>query len=442
MTNQTQVGDDAPGTTWMYDVWVYPKNAVVGNPFKNVFDQQPYELGTANQYVDFKITADFPRLPGDPNIGAETWGLPNGYMITDELDDAYTLVNSATSVDFAKYDAPVVTITTGTPVVLGMPGAACIQPSDSGWDQPSNGYILVEGDDNEFAITLCPGGLKALQAAAGTADARVTVDFTVKVANDVSGLITNVAKVYPNLSDMGTAGTDNDRGLPTDAEGSGSTPDTLWGEIDITKKGQAGDSTYLDGAEFQLFNNYDDAKAATTGQNVRGATFESGKGSLSDGQVLITGLRASDHIDGVSGVPAGTVVVDDQVKSCEPTPGYIVYWLTETKAPTGYELLANPIPVVLTVVDDGDGNVTSTLSEVALNADGTLKWTELGEEEAGAACSYQVTTGFDSITNVQKNAGFKLPLTGGMGTIWLMIAGGALLAVVLVVARRRRAEEA
>jgi LPXTG-motif cell wall-anchored protein len=52
------------------------------------------------------------------------------------------------------------------------------------------------------------------------------------------------------------------------------------------------------------------------------------------------------------------------------------------------------------------------------------------------------TDNFTSITNVEKNAGFTLPLTGGSGTAALTIGGIAILAAVLVVARRRRAYEA
>ena len=106
-----------------------------------------------------------------------------------------------------------------------------------------------------------------------------------------------------------------------------------------------------------------------------------------------------------------------------------MYWISETVAPGGYELLAEPIPVVVAV----DAAGVSTVTQVSVDANGKPVLDEADFAEASV-----LTT----IVNVEKNAGFVLPLTGGMGTAILAIAGVALLAVVLIVARRRRSADA
>lgn len=93
------------------------------------------------------------------------------------------------------------------------------------------------------------------------------------------------------------------------------------------------------------------------------------------------------------------------------------YYLTETKAPDGYNKLGSPVKITITdtdpngIVDDGTGG--------ADGADGYVEQT------------------------VENSDGFQLPTTGGIGTI-LFTAGGVLLmglgviVLVFVILRRRR----
>ena len=75
----------------------------------------------------------------------------------------------------------------------------------------------------------------------------------------------------------------------------------------------------------------------------------------------------------------------------------------ETKAPSGYELLAQPVETTVTSNDPSVVTVT--------------------------------------IDNVPHNAGFQLPLTGGVGT-WALTAGGILVlagaGLFMVTGRRKR----
>lgn len=81
------------------------------------------------------------------------------------------------------------------------------------------------------------------------------------------------------------------------------------------------------------------------------------------------------------------------------------YYLHETAAPNGYNKLVGPVTIVIGT--DGKINVNST----------------------------EVTT-----VEVENNAGSKLPMTGGIGTTIIYVAGGAVIlgALVLLIIRRRR----
>lgn len=88
------------------------------------------------------------------------------------------------------------------------------------------------------------------------------------------------------------------------------------------------------------------------------------------------------------------------------------YYLTETKAPDGYNKLAAPIKVTI----DSDGNVKKDDDTSALD---------------------------DKTVKVENKSGTELPSTGGMGTTIFYVLGSVLVlaAVVLLVTRRRMRRE-
>ena len=159
-----------------------------------------------------------------------------------------------------------------------------------------------------------------------------------------------------------------------------------------TKKGDA--ETPLAGAEFKLYKTVggktyyviaDSDKKVTgwTETKTEGTTFTSPE----DGRFSITGLDA------------GT------------------YYLEEIKAPAGYNLLKDPIKVVITATVDSGTNVgTATVT--------------YGETSTGEV-------------RIENNTGTELPSTGGMGTTIFYVLGGVLMAgafVLLVVRKRMRTE--
>ena len=93
------------------------------------------------------------------------------------------------------------------------------------------------------------------------------------------------------------------------------------------------------------------------------------------------------------------------------------YYLEEIKAPAGYNLLKDPIKVVITATVDSGTNVgTATVT--------------YGETSTGEV-------------KIENNTGTELPSTGGMGTTIFYVLGGVLMAgafVLLVVRKRMRAE--
>lgn len=106
------------------------------------------------------------------------------------------------------------------------------------------------------------------------------------------------------------------------------------------------------------------------------------------------------------------------------------YYLKETKAPDGYNLLSAEVTVVITATTANgqtwtDGDATKALTNLAVTADGT----------AGTG---DTSTGIAGIT-VANNKGSTLPETGGMGTTLFYVIGGilAVAAIVLLVTKKR-----
>ncbi|WP_158600566.1 SpaH/EbpB family LPXTG-anchored major pilin [Tessaracoccus antarcticus] len=243
----------------------------------------------------------------------------------------------------------------------------------------ASGVVLAPADydvttaDNTLTVTFTPAGLLKL-ASAWRVDpaARVKVLVTTKVLE--AGEITNAATIYPNIRSFGRT----------------TTPVlTKWGTIVLEKANAKNTDAKLQGAEFQVFLTEEAAKAKTASAaiSINGVSTFTSTGV--DGRVVIEGLRYSGWADGK--------------EVTTPEDGYRTYWISEIKAPVGFELLTQPIEVVV-------DNVSTTV----------------------------VTK---QVLNVPKNAGFQLPLTGASGATTLIMGAGLLLLVLgttaVVVSRRK-----
>lgn len=295
---------------------------------------------TVNDAADIKLgdTVDFTITADIPNDA-----VIDGYKITDALDTKLGYVSTA------------VTLTNGTPLTLTT-------------------HYTVNHDvaTNTVTVEFTAAG-RTLLAANNT----TTVQVVVSAAVNAVGEISNTALVFPNQ--------DSFDWVPGQPGGPTTTPPivTKWGSMTLQKNDQS--SNALAGASFSVYATEADALAGTNPITLGGATVFTVDPS---GQLTISGLRYSDWANGAAVSPGD--------------PNYRNYYLVETKAPNGYELLAKPVPFTIT-------------------ADTTVAGVDL------------------TVVNVPSNGGFKLPLTGGTGTTILYAAGVLVLAgATLLFVRSRR----
>ena len=257
---------------------------------------------------------------------------------------------------------------------------------------PRDGNYVVSTEGSTLTITFA--NLK--QVTSVTKDSKIVVMYTAELTTEaVIGLEGNENKVYLEFSNN------------PNADGSGDTGNTpedkvivFTYELDVTKVDGETKTHTLQGAEFKLLNK--DKQEAVFDQNgfvkwdTEGTTFTSGE----DGKFVIKGLDA------------GT------------------YYLKETKAPVGYNLLENPVKLVITANTVNNqawgGTPSAALTALTISVDD-------GTAEAG-----NLTDGIVNVT-VENNKGATLPSTGGMGTTLFYVAGFAMMitaAGAFVVKRR------
>lgn len=350
---------------WITDVHVYPKNALIGS--KDVEDKDSIKLGDAVVWT----------IKGAVQAPASGQSI-TGYAIADKLDGKLT---------YSAAKPAVATIT---------------QPAGAGQLVAGTDYTVKHfPDTNTVAAILTKSGLDKLTAAKKSNPA-TQVQLVVPTTVNAVGAIENTGLIFPNGEGVDQAfGTDptdpTDPTLPPCVENCYETPGaiTKWGNIDFTKVNNDKPATGLAGAEFQVYA-VDPASPGATALTLDVAgTPTSTFVSKADGKVSIPGLRYSNWANGAA-------IADDHAD-------FQPYWIVETKAPEGYELLAKPIKV--------------KVNESVVVMD-------------GAASGDLV-----NVVNVKKNAGFTLPLTGSSGTL-MLTAGGVLLLVIggaLAIRRKKNA---
>ena len=240
---------------------------------------------------------------------------------------------------------------------------------------------------------------------------KIVVEYTAKLLSTaVIGKPGNKNEVYLEYSNNPNH---TGEGTPT-----GNTPKdevlVFTYELDVTKvDGQKTDKK-LANAEFVLLNS-DRSKAA----------------KVTDGKFV-----------GWADVPAagedGTITYPAETMLTSGTDGKFViagldagsYYLRETKAPAGYNLLKNDISVTITAtLDKSENNPALTELKLSVKDDKT--------DAAAAESNGSVDTGIVA-TNVMNNSGAQLPETGGMGTTLFYVLGGilVLVAIILLVTRK------
>lgn len=242
-----------------------------------------------------------------------------------------------------------------------------------------------------------------------TANKYIIVEYTATLNKDAEiGLPGNPNKVYLEFSNNPNSGGEGD---------TGKTPEdkviVFTYELDATKVDGADADTKLEDAEFKLYDeNGKYVIVDADGKVIGWADNEAGGSTLKSDE---NGLFK------VSGLDDGT------------------YWLKETKAPDGYNLITDPIKIEIkaTTVNDQD-------------------WTAMeGPADALTALEIKVTVGSTTTsgngdtesgiveTDIKNNKGAELPETGGMGTTIFYVLGAILVlgAGGLLIARRRTDSE-
>ncbi|CAN7170299.1 SpaH/EbpB family LPXTG-anchored major pilin [Microbacterium sp. LjRoot45] len=319
----------------------------------------------------------------DPT-GSDTWIYDVHVYPKNSLTEAAKTVDDLDAIQLG--DEVVWTITAGIPNESVIDGYKIVDPLDASLDYVdtlvtlSNGATITEGThytvthdaSNAVTVEFTAAG-RAVLAANNTADVVVDVVTTVNTVGEIQ----NQALVYPNAASF-----DIDPGEPG-GPAETNVPETRWGGITLEK---TDGTSALTGASFQVFTSAADAAAQTNPVSLGGQTTFTV--TAADGTLTLSGLRYSDFAGDATVAPGD--------------PGYLSYYLVETVAPSGFELLAEPIPFT----------VTAATSAIGVDLE---------------------------VVNVAHNAGFELPQTGGTGTGLLYVFGFALIAggVLLLVLRRR-----
>ncbi len=349
--------------------------------------------------VEKKVLEDDKDVTGKPTYDTETtekWNDVADYCIGEAVPFKLYGTMPDTINDYTKYKyvfhdtlAAQFTAPESTAVTVKIDGEAA---------QGAN--VVVDGQN----ITVTFADIKKGNTI--TENSIVTVEYSAVLnSNAVIGLDGQQNEVYltysnnPNWVGTGENDTPNDDGkTPKDAV------IVFTYELDTTKVDGTDSTKKLSGAEFKLLNadKSKEAKVDTDGKFVEWVDLDNGT-KLTSGE---------DGLFKVIGLDDGT------------------YYLKETKAPAGYNLLANPVEVVVTATTVNNQEWGMTDASAAL--------TNLEVTAAGKAGTADTSTGVASIT-IANNAGSTLPSTGGIGTTIFYVAGGALVvgAGVLLVSKKR-----
>ncbi|WP_176697143.1 SpaH/EbpB family LPXTG-anchored major pilin [Microbacterium sp. 3J1] len=234
--------DPANDDTWLYDVHVYPKNALT-EATKTVEDSEDVKIGDE---IDFTITSDIPNV-----------AVIDGYKVVDTLDAKLDYVSAA------------VTLVDGTTLA-------------------TTDYTVVhDAATNAVTVEFTAAG-RAVLAAHNSTEVQVVITATV---NEL-GEIANTAVLYPNAGSYTV--TPGQPGGPT------VTPEviTKWGGLTVEKTDKAG--APLTGAVFSVYPTQQDAIDGTDAIVLGGATEFA---VAADGTVTISGLRYSDWADNAAVAP-------------------------------------------------------------------------------------------------------------------------------------------
>lgn len=304
------------------------------------------DTASIGQVVKYTVTGSIPDTTGYGQYQ---------YIIHDELSNGLDFVNDANGTALGE-SATAVNVT----VALKDGTDASTAPTTATLDSTNNKKMSLD----------LSAWVKANQTNKGK---EFTVTYYAKVNANAVVTEKNKAQLeYGNKPGETTTTTPSEAKTPTYP-------------LDILKKKSRSEEK-LAGAKFELYKNEADAKAGTNAITVSGSNGN----YVVDSTSSTTVFESAASIDGkdynlhINGLAAGT------------------YYLEETKAPDGFNKLANPIKVTIAKTSD-------------------TEWT----------ISKNDTKEEDKIIDIENSTGSLLPSTGGAGVI--VFAGVAILLVFGVV---------
>ena len=402
----------------IYDVHVYPKNIVTDTELdKTIEGGKGYSIKAGNSFK-WEATTKLPdglyvlapndmKIPNyvDPDTGTTS---DKNFAKGDEIYASYFRVSDSIDENLLLEDAEVyaiasdgskVKLTNGTEYTVTLDGTTITNPNKV--------EDLTEGSKKNVVVSLTKAGMKKLGV---DEDTHLQVVYTVKTNNDFNGTISNQYRI--------------DYLLPggTPDEGTSDEPENYNGGFDIIKT-KEDKTTILPGAEFHIATSEADANAkkylASDGKSYTlnddgtstpalptGVTYLKAT-SGSDGKAEFNGLELEWFTDTNSnGKQDPSIPAEATWPKVDPGNGdpFIskTYWVVETKAPEGYELIKDPQEIIVTL-DTADDAV------VEMN-----------------------------IINKKKT---DLPFTGGAGmTLMIVIALGAIVVgtATMAIEKKRR----
>ena len=198
--------------------------------------------------------------------------------------------------------------------------------------------------------------------------------------------------------------------------------------LDVDKIDGSDSTKHLDGAEFKLYREVTTTTPADPDDPDSQETTSTTKEYYKWDNNKVTWVATQAAGD--------TFTTNDQGKLTQQVRGLDkgTYYLEETKAPTGYNRLKDPVEVVISVVEDAAGE-TVTYSATYGGEDATMTNGQVDLTSATQTSGKQpVATGV-----IENNSGAELPSTGGIGTTIFYVIGAILVlgAGILLVTRRR-----
>lgn len=278
----------------------------------------------------------------------------------------------------------------------------------NGATEITSAFSPVVDPANAQKFTVSCNNIKSIPGVTITATSKIIVQYTAELnSGAVIGLDGNIntAKLTFSNNPNNSGDGNNDKG---------DTPEdkviVFTYELDTTKVNGADTNEKLKDAEFTLQNK--DGKYAKI--DAEGKLLGWVDATVTDAEGTTTLKSDANGLFKVIGIDDGT------------------YTLTETKAPAGYNLLANPITLVIdattTNVQNWNENPSSALTALSIKVD------------EAASTSGDINSGIVS-TTVKNNKGSVLPSTGGIGTTIFYVCGGIIVAaaaVLLIVKMRKR----